>query len=297
MSYVQETLGPGETIVWRTTYHWFIFRWAALAVVVGLAIAVYGDTSGTVTAILLAPGVLLCLQQFLNLLTTEFAVTTRRVVVKAGIVERRTNEMQLALVESIRIQQSIAGRALDYGTLVIGTAGASFEPVPFVKAPLEFRRQVQQQIEKVSPRFGPATVFDPAPRPATAAREERDCPFCGESILRKAIRCRYCGQDVPSTIGTIAADEDATHGMSSSGRPSNFDPTPQSAAHGLPSDLKKLLRGIVNVAAAFILCFVIYLLYAGYISGRTVATYILMAIVLGIINVWDAYRSRGSSKK
>lgn len=43
----------------------------------------------------------------------------------------------------------------------------------------------------------PQTV-QPPPIPADVApvRDERDCPFCAEPILKKARVCKHCGRDV-----------------------------------------------------------------------------------------------------
>jgi hypothetical protein len=35
-----------------------------------------------------------------------------------------------------------------------------------------------------------------APPPAIFAREERECPFCAERILKKAKVCKHCRRDV-----------------------------------------------------------------------------------------------------
>lgn len=32
--------------------------------------------------------------------------------------------------------------------------------------------------------------------PSTPMRDERDCPFCAEPILKKARVCKHCGRDV-----------------------------------------------------------------------------------------------------
>lgn len=77
----------------------------------------------------------------------EMALTNRRVVIKTGVVGRNTTEMPLNKVESIQVNESALGRILGYGTiLIIGTGGTS-EPFEQIQNPLEFRRQVQQQIE------------------------------------------------------------------------------------------------------------------------------------------------------
>jgi uncharacterized membrane protein YdbT with pleckstrin-like domain len=80
---------------------------------------------------------------------TEMAVTNHRVVIKTGLVSRKTIEMMLNKVESIEVSETPVGRMMGYGTiLVIGTGGTP-EPFHRVAHPLEFRSQVQQQIEKL----------------------------------------------------------------------------------------------------------------------------------------------------
>ncbi|MGZ5459582.1 MAG: hypothetical protein ACXW5U_10965 [Thermoanaerobaculia bacterium] len=44
-----------------------------------------------------------------------------------------------------------------------------------------------------------APAQEPTVTPASAApvRDERECPFCAELILKKARVCKHCGRDVP----------------------------------------------------------------------------------------------------
>lgn len=45
-------------------------------------------------------------------------------------------------VESIRVNQSILGRILNYGNIVVVGAGGSSSPIRFIAEPLEFRQQL-----------------------------------------------------------------------------------------------------------------------------------------------------------
>lgn len=48
--------------------------------------------------------------------------------------------------------------------------------------------------DEAAAKAAPAPVLEtPAIPPA---REERDCPFCAEPILKKAKVCKHCGRDV-----------------------------------------------------------------------------------------------------
>ena len=49
--------------------------------------------------------------------------------------------------------------------------------------------------EAAAPKAPPAA-------PAAAVRDERECPFCAEPILKKARVCKHCGRDVEPTVSS-----------------------------------------------------------------------------------------------
>ena len=50
-------------------------------------------------------------------LTTEYAMTNKRIILKQGFIRKDTDELNCEKVENIRISQSIIGRILKYGDL------------------------------------------------------------------------------------------------------------------------------------------------------------------------------------
>jgi len=166
MSYIESNLVPGETVIYQTRLHWIVMLshvivGALLLDLPGAALLIYAlshsETAGGTlhlmeagAFLLLLSGVAVILTGMLRRNTTEMAVTNRRVVIKTGLASRKTIEMLLNKVESIEISETTIGRLLGYGTVImIGTGGTS-EPFQKVAHPLEFRSQVQQQIEKLS---------------------------------------------------------------------------------------------------------------------------------------------------
>jgi len=165
MSYVESNLVPGETVIYQTRLHWIVMLshlivGSVLLDLPGAALLIYALShseigGGTLHAmeagafLLLFSGIAVILAGMLRRNTTEMAVTNRRVIIKTGLASRKTIEMLLNKVESIEISESTIGRLLGYGTvMMIGTGGTS-EPFQKVAHPLEFRSQVQQQIEKL----------------------------------------------------------------------------------------------------------------------------------------------------
>jgi uncharacterized membrane protein YdbT with pleckstrin-like domain len=72
--------------------------------------------------------------------TTELAITSRRVIAKFGFISRTTVELNINKVESIQVEQTVMGRMLNYGTLVIAGGGNPQAPIPGISDPIAFRR-------------------------------------------------------------------------------------------------------------------------------------------------------------
>jgi uncharacterized membrane protein YdbT with pleckstrin-like domain len=80
------------------------------------------------------------LSAWIRRLTTEIAATTRRFIVKRGLIRRSVMEIGVGQIESIRLEQSLMGRLLDYGTLIVAGTGAGIDPVRPLAQPLALRR-------------------------------------------------------------------------------------------------------------------------------------------------------------
>ena len=164
MSYVESNLVPGEAVIYQTRLHWIVMLGhILLGCLLGLlgvillyyALSQTGIESGKlhimegVGVALLICGVAAILLGMVRRNATEMAVTNRRVVIKTGLASRKTIEMLLNKVESIEVSETAFGRMLGYGTIVVIGTGGTPEPFHKVAHPLEFRSQVQQQIEKL----------------------------------------------------------------------------------------------------------------------------------------------------
>jgi uncharacterized membrane protein YdbT with pleckstrin-like domain len=57
--------------------------------------------------------------------TTEYGITNTRVMSKQGLIRRDIEEINLSSIESINVNQSIIGRILNYGTIIISGRGTS----------------------------------------------------------------------------------------------------------------------------------------------------------------------------
>jgi uncharacterized membrane protein YdbT with pleckstrin-like domain len=151
MKYVEQVLQPGETVIYATSLHWLVYLRAIGLLIVAL-LCLMASASVTEQVAVFALKVVAALFGLLGLVSalraairragTELAVTDRRVIYKTGIFRRHTIEMNRSKVETVGVNQSILGRILGYGTVVVRGTGGSFEPIPFIGDPLGFRSHI-----------------------------------------------------------------------------------------------------------------------------------------------------------
>jgi len=151
MKYVEQVLQPGETVIYATSLHWLVYLRAIVLLILAIlcliaasAVAepIAGLTLKTIAALLGLFALAFGLRAAIWRAGTELAVTDRRVIYKSGIFQRHTIEMNRSKVETVGVNQSILGRILGYGTVVVRGTGGSFEPIPFIGDPLGFRSHI-----------------------------------------------------------------------------------------------------------------------------------------------------------
>lgn len=198
MSYIKSQLLPGEEIKYRGHLHRSIFAPAFSFAVVAVLAFVVVVQSGDLPVFwgLVAAALVSYIWAQILYSTSEFAVTNKRVVIKVGWLRRRTVETMLSKVEGINVDQSLLGRLLGYGSIIITGTGGTQEPFRNIGSPFEFRRQVQAQVSAIEDYRPMARAIEPPPPAPAALREERDCPYCAERVLARARVCKHCGRDI-----------------------------------------------------------------------------------------------------
>jgi uncharacterized membrane protein YdbT with pleckstrin-like domain len=151
MGYAERVLQPGETIAYRARLHWIIYFAGMVLVAAAAALAIgavalkpetvrLGLMLAAVIALFL--GLFQIIRAWIVAVNTEIIVTSRRVIYKTGFISRNTVEMNLDKVESVLVQQSLLGRALDYGAVIIRGVGAGLEPIANIGSPLQLHRHI-----------------------------------------------------------------------------------------------------------------------------------------------------------
>ena len=133
MSYIDESLIPGEVIVHRARVSW----WSQAGhVVLGIVLLV------------VLVGLIFLAIAWIRIHSTELAITNKRVIAKFGFIKRDTVEINLSKVEAVRVEQTFWGRMLNYGTILMTGTGGSIEPIPNIADPLVFRRKFMEATDR-----------------------------------------------------------------------------------------------------------------------------------------------------
>ena len=128
--------------------HWIVYLRGLILAIVGLILILAPVGPGLslatsiVGAIILLFGLWSLAGAWIEQATTEIAVTTRRVIQKRGLIRRQTGEMNMEKVESVIVDQSILGRVLGYGSIVVRGTGSGIEGLHFIADPIALRSSI-----------------------------------------------------------------------------------------------------------------------------------------------------------
>ena len=149
MGYVNETLGETEEVLANGSFDWKlkfdVGFYAVATLTLGLLIQFLGNGSLWLQVPTLCLTVY-TLYLLIDLMNTEMAVTTIRVVRKTGWVARRTKELRLTAIETVQFHQSFVGRLLNCRA-ALRVTGRGGESITFHKMSPESALAVKSAIE------------------------------------------------------------------------------------------------------------------------------------------------------
>lgn len=160
MSYIQQNLLKNEKIIYFTPLHWIIFALPTALFAATILLSAFSPLlfpgyfpflkirmATLVIFVCLGSAIISGMGAFIRYTTSEYGITTKRVMIKTGWISRISLELFLNRVEAIYVDQSILGRILNYGSLRIVGTGGTQDPFFYVPNPLKFRKVAQEQVE------------------------------------------------------------------------------------------------------------------------------------------------------
>lgn len=133
-SYINKILIDGEQVIYQAR----LSMWSrSVLVLVGIALLPA-----------LGVGLLLLLWAWLVCRTTELAITNKRIISKSGIIQRTIMELRLDKIESIKVDQGIMGRILNFGSITIAGTGGDKTPIERIADPLQFQKHFMSAVDR-----------------------------------------------------------------------------------------------------------------------------------------------------
>jgi uncharacterized membrane protein YdbT with pleckstrin-like domain len=159
MPFPRRLLIEGEELILDRRPHWVALLGPALVAIVGLALAWWLSTLMDSVAwlpwVVYAALVLVYpVPKVVSWLTSNFAVTSDRVIHREGFIAKRSMEIPLEAINDVRFDQGIIDRMLGAGTLVIQSASEQGRQIfDNIRDPEGVQRTIYQEGERNKERM------------------------------------------------------------------------------------------------------------------------------------------------
>jgi uncharacterized membrane protein YdbT with pleckstrin-like domain len=166
MPYPQKNLNADETIALDMHPHWWYFAQPAFTLAASIAIAIVllletksGSNTrkyfGIVVLALLVVGALWLIGRYLKWISTNFVITSQRVIFRQGIFAKSGVEIPLERVNNVNFSQGIFERMLGAGDLLIESGGEDGQQrFTDIRHPDKVQNLIHSQMEGVARRRG-----------------------------------------------------------------------------------------------------------------------------------------------
>ena len=167
IDYVMQQLGAKEKVRYTERHHWIFFvaemiKWivfaaVVLAIIILLRVWLLPNASWVwwLLLVFLVPAGRIA-WGFLSWRMNIYVLTNRRVIESTGVLSKRVSDSSLEKLTDIVLKQSIIGRALNYGDIIVLTAaaGAGINDLRQIRRPMEFKTQMLDAKEELEQELG-----------------------------------------------------------------------------------------------------------------------------------------------
>ena len=129
MKFIQRTLPENEEIELPITFHWthLFFGWLSLFFLGWILI-----------------GIFIFIARYIEKWTTERALTNKRLIIKRGLISRKTEEISCNRIEEVNLSQTVIQRILGSGDILIRGVGAGEIFMRNIDDPIGVQKKINQ---------------------------------------------------------------------------------------------------------------------------------------------------------
>ena len=157
MPYPKRLLNDYETVALDLHPHWWYFAWPAISLIGAIVVAILavvftdGDVEkglGWVTIALIVVCALWLVVRYLKWATTNFVITSDRIIFRSGVLAKSGIEIPLERVNNVLFNQSVFERMLGAGDLLIESGGeAGQQRFTDIRQPGQVQNLIHSQME------------------------------------------------------------------------------------------------------------------------------------------------------
>ncbi|MDP3268216.1 MAG: PH domain-containing protein [Legionella sp.] len=135
---------PDTNVIYFTRLHWIIFFWPIMMLCFAIAINAYITQLREVSLFFAFFAMLWIVMTWVTYHFSSITIKSKQVILRTGVLVRKTVDIPLSKIETIDIRQSILGSILRYGALVITGTGGTRHLLNYLDRPLTCRRYIEQ---------------------------------------------------------------------------------------------------------------------------------------------------------
>ncbi len=156
MPFPRKFLNEGEEIVLDRRPHWSFFGGPVAALVAALVLAIVAHSVKYLNVAILAlvaVALLWCIGRYARWYTTNFVVTTDRLIYRHGVFAKRGQEIPLERLNDVSFRRSVIQRLVGAGDLMIESGGErGQQPFNHIAHPERVQNVIHRSIENAQVR-------------------------------------------------------------------------------------------------------------------------------------------------
>jgi|WetSurMetagenome_2_1015567.scaffolds.fasta_scaffold03977_10 predicted Zn finger-like uncharacterized protein len=197
-----------EKTLYKAGAHYFIFLPSIAIVLLGL---LFLNLKSIVLIFLgltlFVFGIIDFIKAIITKLSVELIGTSKRIIVKKGLIHKNIIEFDHAKIENFSIEQSFLGKILDYGNITINGVGVGKTLVENIQSPVSLCKKIAEDIE-CNQHNAPNVILNITLIPSfnlipslnslnnifvKKNKNITTCPECKKEVSKKAKQCPHCG--------------------------------------------------------------------------------------------------------
>ena len=156
MPFPRKFLNDGEDVILDLRPHWWFLTGPIVATAVTLAAAIAlrnVDYASLAALVLMLLSVLWLLVRYLKWTTTNFVLTTDRLISRKGVLSKSGREIPLERINDVSVNQTLFERIIKSGDLMIESAGERGQQhFPDMSKPFIVQNAIYAEMERASAR-------------------------------------------------------------------------------------------------------------------------------------------------